>query len=259
MKEKKTGFGLKTIVLVAVISVMAGIMFTARYDMTTQTIAQTFWKDANSSPQVTGPVPSNFVELAKKLPPAPLQGVSKAPPVPPGVKVSQDGLDVYYTEATLDMIKGGGPGDGHIASALDGFLNLVKDGDYIGVLAYYNPADTAVEGEFVEMRKALREITGAATQFGFGPRYLHSTGQLHKGGANNGVFIIFTHATENDVRIPRSAFSFSELELSQAFGDMEALDSKGRRVALFNMKDASAGPLKEAVRLIRKAAGKAGR
>ena len=69
MKEKKTGFGLKTIVLVAVISVMAGIMFTARYDMTTQTIAQTFWKDANSSPQVTGPVPSNFVELAKKLSP----------------------------------------------------------------------------------------------------------------------------------------------------------------------------------------------
>ena len=69
MKEKKTGFGLKTIVLVAVISVMAGIMFTARYDMTTQTIAQSFWKDANSSPQVTGPMPNNFVELAKKLSP----------------------------------------------------------------------------------------------------------------------------------------------------------------------------------------------
>lgn len=198
------------------------------------------------------------VELAKKMTTARLHGVTSAPPAPPGVKITQDGLDVYYTEATLDMIKGGVPDGGHIASALDGFLRLVKDGDYIGVLAYYNPADTAVEGAFNEMRNALREITGAATQFGFGPRYLHSTGQLHKGGANNGVFIIFTHATRNDVRIPRSAFSFSELELSQAFGDMEALASKGRRVALFNMKDASAGPLKEAVRLIRKAAGKAG-
>jgi len=197
------------------------------------------------------------VELAKKMTIARLHGITGAPPVPPGVKVSQDGLDVYYTKATIDMIKGGGAGGAHPASALDGFFKLVREGDYIGVLAYYNTADAAVEAEFTGMRGLLREITGAATQFGFGPRYLHSTGQLHKGGANNGVFIIFTHATENDVRIPRSAFSSSELELSQAFGDMEALESKGRRVALFNMKDSSAGTLKEAVRLIRQAVGKA--
>ena len=197
------------------------------------------------------------VELAKKLTTARLAEAGKAPPAPPGVEVSLDGLEVYFTEETFEMIKGGRPSGAHIASVIDGFLKLVREGDYIGVLAYYNPADTAVEAEFQEMRKALREITGAATQFGFGPRYLHSTGQLHKGGADNGVFIIFTHATGNDVRIPKSAFSFSELELSQAFGDMEALASKGRRTALFKMRDASAASLKEAARLIRQAAGKA--
>jgi hypothetical protein len=95
------------------------------------------------------------------------------------------------------------------------------------------------------LRKDLRDSTGAATQFGYGPRYLHSTGQLHKGGANRGVFIMITHRTEKDEPIPGSAFSFSELERSQAFGDMEALDSKGCRVALVDLKDSSKESIKE--------------
>lgn len=69
MDEKKKGFGLKTIVLVAIISVIAGVMITARFDMTDTTTAQNFWQDADSSPLVTGAVPNNFVELAKKLSP----------------------------------------------------------------------------------------------------------------------------------------------------------------------------------------------
>ncbi len=69
MDEKKKGFGLKTIVLVAFISVIAGVMITARFDMTDTTTAQNFWQDADSSPLVTGAVPNNFVELAKKLSP----------------------------------------------------------------------------------------------------------------------------------------------------------------------------------------------
>lgn len=196
------------------------------------------------------------VELAKKLATARLQGAGNAPPAPPGVQVEEGGLSVYYTEATLEKMKEEGEGDG--AASLSGFLKLVKSGDYMGVLAYYNTADPAIEAEFARVRKALSAMTGAATQFGFGPRYLHSTGQLHKGGADNGVFIIFTHETAGDVHIPKSSFSFSELELSQAFGDMEALASRGRRVALFKMKDAGVETLKEAARLITQATGKAG-
>ena len=65
--------------------------------------------------------------------------------------------------------------------------------------------------------------------FGYGPRYLHSTGQLHKGGANNGVFLVVTAAPREDVPIPGEAFSFATLELAQAIGDFQSLDAAGRR------------------------------
>jgi len=65
--------------------------------------------------------------------------------------------------------------------------------------------------------------------FGYGPRYLHSTGQLHKGGANNGVFIIVTAEVAEDLAIPGEPFSFGVLEMAQALGDFESLDKTGRR------------------------------
>jgi hypothetical protein len=65
--------------------------------------------------------------------------------------------------------------------------------------------------------------------FGYGPRYLHSTGQLHKGGANNGVFIILTAAVEHDLPIDGESFSFGVLEMAQALGDFASLDRTGRR------------------------------
>jgi hypothetical protein len=68
--------------------------------------------------------------------------------------------------------------------------------------------------------------------FGYGPRYLHSTGQLHKGGADNGVFIVIAADTDEDLSIPREPFSFGVLELAQALGDFQSLDRSGRR-ALF--------------------------
>ena len=63
--------------------------------------------------------------------------------------------------------------------------------------------------------------------FGYGPRYLHSTGQLHKGGANNGVFIIVTADAQEDLPIPGEPFSFGVLEMAQALGDFESLDDEG--------------------------------
>ena len=65
--------------------------------------------------------------------------------------------------------------------------------------------------------------------FGYGPRYLHSTGQLHKGGANNGVFVIVTAEPDEDLPIPGEPFSFWVLEMAQALGDFQSLDRTGRR------------------------------
>ncbi len=66
--------------------------------------------------------------------------------------------------------------------------------------------------------------------FGYGPRYLHSTGQLHKGGPNTGVFLLITASLQTDVPIPGEAFSFGTLEQAQAIGDFTSLNAAGRRV-----------------------------
>ena len=76
--------------------------------------------------------------------------------------------------------------------------------------------------------------------FGYGPRYLHSTGQLHKGGPNSGVFILFTAPEPQDVPIPGEAFSFGTLELSQALGDFASLDAAGRRAMHVHLPSAEA-------------------
>jgi hypothetical protein len=65
--------------------------------------------------------------------------------------------------------------------------------------------------------------------FGYGPRYLHSTGQLHKGGPNTGVFVMITATPREDLPIPGEPFTFGTLELAQAIGDFAALDAAGRR------------------------------
>ena len=67
--------------------------------------------------------------------------------------------------------------------------------------------------------------------FGYGPRYLHSTGQLHKGGANNGVFLIVTAQTTSDLPVPDAPYTFGVLEMAQALGDFQSLDRANRRAA----------------------------
>ncbi len=107
-------------------------------------------------------------------------------------------------------------------------LATVGAGDYVGVLAYL-PLDPAFEEAAARFRSEVRRLTTAATMFGFGPRYLHSTGQLHKGGANNGVFVLVTAAPVEDLDIPGQPFTFGTLELAQALGDFASLEATGRR------------------------------
>ena len=106
------------------------------------------------------------------------------------------------------------------------FLNVLRARDYFALLAYLPPDREPFESALQEFRSA---VPAAATMFGYGPRYLHSTGQLHKGGANNGVFIIVTADPQDDLPIPDEPFSFGVLAMAQALGDFESLDQTGRR------------------------------
>jgi hypothetical protein len=91
------------------------------------------------------------------------------------------------------------------------------------------------------LRLKLRDACRLATTLGYGPRFLHSTGQLHKGGANNGVFIQITADDALDLPIPGEPYTFSVLKHAQALGDLRSLVSKQRRVLRLHFcKDVSA-------------------
>jgi hypothetical protein len=115
-----------------------------------------------------------------------------------------------------------------LQQSADAILTSIKPGDYFALLAYLAPG-AALEKELQSLRRAVRDRTGAATMFGYGPRYLHSTGQLHKGGPNSGVFLLISATPVEDLPIPGETFSFGTLELAQAVGDFAALDAAGRR------------------------------
>jgi glucose-6-phosphate isomerase len=110
----------------------------------------------------------------------------------------------------------------------DRALTLVRKGDYVAVLAFVR-ADEAMQDAIRTLRRTIGAATKAATMIGYGPRYLHSTGQLHKGGPNTGVFLVISATPRQDLPIPGEPFTFGTLELAQALGDFASLDATGRR------------------------------
>jgi transaldolase/glucose-6-phosphate isomerase len=162
----------------------------------------------------------------------------------PNVQQAKDGtqrlLNEYKTTGSLPIATPDATTPGNIALTLtraartalqrsaDAILTAIQPGDYFALLAYLAP-EPALERELQSLRRAVRDRTRAATMFGYGPRYLHSTGQLHKGGPNTGVFVLVTATPIEDLPIPGETFSFGTLELAQAVGDFAALDAAGRR------------------------------
>jgi len=122
-----------------------------------------------------------------------------------------------------------GPGDAAGGSeALTALLDTVSTGDYVALQAYLTEGE-AVDTALAAIRLRLRDGLGVATTVGYGPRFLHSTGQFHKGGPASGVFLQLTADDARDVAIPGQPYGFGELKRAQALGDLEALWQAGRR------------------------------
>jgi transaldolase/glucose-6-phosphate isomerase len=131
------------------------------------------------------------------------------------------------------------------SGALDAFLEQAKPGDYVALQAFLQPTESTTN-TLQSLRNIIRERTHLATTLGYGPRFLHSTGQLHKGDSGNGLFIQFTADNEPGVPIPdeinssQSSISFGTLKMAQALGDLQALQDAGRRAIRIHLEHVSA-------------------
>ena len=120
------------------------------------------------------------------------------------------------------------------ALSLDALLAQAQAGDYLAILAYL--PDTPAIGESIDhIRRSVAERYGIATTAGFGPRYLHSTGQLHKGGRNSGLFLQLTADHATDIPIPGRPYNLNALADAQAAGDLQALRNRGRRATRLHL------------------------
>ena len=135
--------------------------------------------------------------------------------------MSPEGLEGSVAETSCDSPR--------LAGELRAWAATIEPGDYIGIHAYLpmgGPSTPVLES----LVPLLRDRYRVAVTLGYGPRFLHSTGQLHKGGANNGVFLHLVDSPGLDIEVPEADFSFGELLEGQAAGDYQALTGRDRRV-----------------------------
>jgi glucose-6-phosphate isomerase/transaldolase/glucose-6-phosphate isomerase len=116
-------------------------------------------------------------------------------------------------------------------AALRSLLLDARPPDYVAVMAYAQPSPE-LDAAAAELRTAIRAPARATTTFGYGPRFLHSTGQYHKGGPRNGRFLQLLHDSEPDVPIPGASYTFTTLKNAQAIGDLNTLRELGLPAAI---------------------------
>jgi glucose-6-phosphate isomerase len=125
-----------------------------------------------------------------------------------------------------------------IHGALVQLINAISDDGYLAIMAYLDRQDNM---ELGQLRRILAIKSGRPVTFGWGPRFLHSTGQFHKGGQQNGTFLQITGDVKHDVEIPKQNFTFQTLIAAQALGDGEALSSRGFTVIRLHLSDRKSG------------------
>ena len=127
-----------------------------------------------------------------------------------------------------------------LTAALAGWLASISPGDYISIQAYLDRTP-AHDADLRTIQALLRDALHRAVTLGYGPRFLHSTGQLHKGGPDTGVFLQITADHQVDVDVPARGYSFGTLIDAQALGDFESLAARERRRLRLHLADSSTG------------------
>jgi hypothetical protein len=141
-----------------------------------------------------------------------------------------NGIEVTFSSAARESFGAAG-----VTAAQ--FLDEIAAGDYFALLAYLPADDPTLDPQLRTFRNHVAVTRRCATMFGYGPRYLHSTGQLHKGGPNTGVFLVVTAQPGADLPVPEAPYSFGVLEMAQALGDFQSLDRANRRAAHIHLRD----------------------
>ena len=150
------------------------------------------------------------------------------------------------------------PAGGSLSESLQQFFQQARPGDYVALLAYLHE-DDATEAALQTIRTHLRNTLKLATTLGYGPRYLHSTGQLHKGGPNTGLYLQLTGGEDKnddqqrDDRIPGRPYRFGQMQQAQAAGDLQALHTHSRRVIRVHLGNDVQDGLTELGKVVRKA------
>ncbi len=159
--------------------------------------------------------------------------------LPPETPIlEQDGIKLFASPADAEALLNGSSTLGAVIRA---HLDRLKAGDYFGLLAYI-PMFPEYEAKLQEMRKQIVESKQVATVLGFGPRFLHSTGQAYKGGPNSGVFLQITCDDVEDLPVPQQKYSFGIVKAAQARGDFQVLQDRHRRALRVHLeKDLATG------------------
>ncbi|HAN24421.1 MAG: glucose-6-phosphate isomerase [Microbacterium sp.] len=169
------------------------------------------------------------VEAAKSATRALLDGAPDATPA----LFTENGIEVRTTDPSLAA-------SGTVAGTLDALWQRLSPDGYVAIQAY---VDRLASPQLAGLRELVAADSARPTTFGWGPRFLHSTGQFHKGGPAVGVFLQITESTDVDVEIPGRPFTFAQLIAAQAAGDAAVLAEHGRPVVTLTLTDAQADVL----------------
>jgi glucose-6-phosphate isomerase len=168
------------------------------------------------------------VQESKDLTATILAQIEKTGAAPTGEPRSRDeGVETYASDELWRSLTENAPGHPSLEMLLGRFLALRKQGDYLAILTFLERT-AATESAFAHLRREIRDAVRIPVLQGYGPRYLHSIGQLYKGGPPTGIFLVVTAAAGQDMPIPESGVTFGKLELAQALGDLRALEPRGK-------------------------------
>lgn len=139
-------------------------------------------------------------------------------------------LTLYTDAKNAEVLRAAVGEQATLADWLNAHLQRIQPGDYVALLAYLDRLNEGYSSSLQAIRHQLRNHYRVATCLGFGPRFLHSTGQAYKGGSDSGVFLQLTGGDAEDISVPGHAYSFAVVKAAQAQGDFQVLAERGRRV-----------------------------